>query len=60
MILSTVPLMDTIANVGAGTRGANGSGNARRGRRLWSEDEKRRIVAESLAPGFGIDRPATP
>jgi transposase-like protein len=27
---------------------------ARRGRRLWSDDEKRRIVAETLAPGASV------
>jgi transposase len=28
--------------------------NARRRRRLWSEDEKRAIVAETLAPGASV------
>jgi transposase len=28
--------------------------NARRGRRLWSDDEKRRIVAETFAPDASV------
>jgi transposase len=34
--------------------GQTASDNARRRRRLWSADEKRRIVAESFAPGASI------
>ena len=37
-----------------GREGQAGSDNARRGRRLWSEDEKRRIVAETFAPGASV------
>jgi transposase len=37
-----------------GREGQAGSGNARRGRRLWSEDEKRPIVAETFAPGASV------
>jgi transposase len=37
-----------------GRESQTGSGNARRGRRLWSEDEKRRIVAETFAPGASV------
>ena len=34
--------------------GRAASDNARRGRRLWSDDEKRRIVAETFAPGASV------
>jgi transposase len=34
--------------------GKAASDNARRGRRLWSDDEKRRIVAETLEPGASV------
>jgi transposase len=34
--------------------GQPASANARRRRRLWSEEEKRRIVAETLAPGASV------
>jgi transposase len=34
--------------------GQTASDNARRRRRLWSDDEKRRIVAESFAPGASV------
>jgi transposase len=37
-----------------GREGQAGIDNARRGRRLWSEDEKRRIVAETFAPGASV------
>jgi len=39
----------SISNDGAGS-GANG----KRRRRLWSEDEKRRIVAEATEPGASV------
>jgi transposase len=34
--------------------GQAGSDSARRRRRLWSDDEKRQIVAETLAPGASV------
>ncbi len=37
---------------------AESSGRARRRRRSWSEAEKRRIVAESYAPGTSVSRVA--
>jgi transposase len=37
-----------------GREGRAARDDARRGRRLWSEDEKRRIVAETFAPGASV------
>jgi len=34
--------------------GRAASDNARRGRRLWSDDEKRRIVSETFEPGASV------
>src|ERR1700690_2619026 len=34
--------------------GQTASANARRRRRLWSDEEKRRIVAETSAPGASV------
>jgi transposase len=34
--------------------GQAASDTTRRGRRLWSDDEKRRIVAETFAPGASV------
>jgi transposase len=34
--------------------GEAASDNTRRGRRLWSDDEKRRIVSETFAPGASV------
>src|SRR3981189_479051 len=37
-----------------GREGRAARDSERRGRRLWSDDEKRRIVAETLAPGASV------
>jgi transposase len=38
----------------SGREGQAARDNARRGRRLWSDDEKQRIVAETFAPGASV------
>jgi transposase len=54
MIVSTRLLMDTIADVDdAGSRKGE-IGAARRRRRVWTEDAKRRIVAETQVPGASV------
>jgi len=53
--VSTKPLMDTIAHMLVSEReGQTASDNAGRRRRLWSDDEKRRIVAKTFAPGASV------
>src|SRR3954451_4979948 len=38
----------------SGREGQAARNNARRGRRFWSDDEKRRIVSETFAPGASV------
>lgn len=53
MIVSTKRIMDTIV-MSVSDQGAGLAANGRRRRRLWPEDEKRRIVAEAAQPGASV------
>ena len=50
-IVSTNKIVDTIGMLGASK---NAEGTRRRGRRIWSVEEKQRIVAETLSPGASV------
>ena len=53
MIVSTKRIMDTIV-MSVSDQGAVSAANGRRRRRLWSDEEKRRIVAEAAQPGASV------
>ena len=54
MIVSTKEIVDTIGMSGTSKNASATEGTRRRGRRIWSAEEKQRIVAETLMPGASV------
>ena len=54
MIVSTKKIMDTIGMSDASKNAVVAEGTRRRGRRIWSAEEKQRIVSETLMPGASV------